>query len=354
MYFSVPSFYNLFIADRKAYLREMRLNFWKGTCYKMNTKARNRQYQCKKQKSLKERIVLELKRNWGLYLLVSIPLAYLIIFKYIPMYGVQIAFREYKPGQGFSSGEWVGLKYFMRFLTHYNFKKIMLNTISISLYSLATFPLPIILALLLNYVRNQRFKKTVQMVSYAPYFISTVVMVGMILQFLDAKTGIINILVKLLGGEAQNWMAKPEYFRHIYIWTDVWQGLGYSSIMYISALASVSPELHEAAIIDGANIRQRIWHVDLPGILPTVSIMLILRCGSILSVGYEKIYLMQNNLNLSISEIISTYVYKEGLTAAVPQYSYSTAVNLFVSVINIIMLLCVNKITKKFSGNSLL
>ena len=307
----------------------------------------------RKRKTWIEKLLTEVRRHWGLYVLVSVPLAYLIIFKYIPMYGVQIAFRDYKVGQGFSSGKWVGLKHFIKFLNFYDFKKLMLNTAAISFYSLLTFPFPIILALLLNYIKSQRFKKTVQMITYAPHFISTVVMVGMILQFLDAKNGIVNILISMCGGEAQNWMAKPAYFRHIYIWSGVWQGIGYSSIMYISALSSVSPELHEAAVIDGANILQRMWNVDLPGILPTVSIMLILRCGSILNVGYEKIYLMQNSLNLPVSEVISTYVYKEGFTSGMPRYSYSAAVNLFISVINIILLLTVNKLADKFSNSSL-
>ena len=305
------------------------------------------------QKKIKERILLEVKRNWGLYLLVSVPLAYLIIFKYVPMYGVQIAFRDYKPGLGISGSEFVGFKHFVKFLTNYKFKEIMWNTIVISLYSLATFPLPVMFALLLNYVKNHRFKKTVQLVTYAPHFISTVVIVGMIIQFLDARNGVINQIVELLGGERQNFMAKEAYFRHIYVWTDVWQGLGYSAIMYIAALANVSPELHEAAIIDGANIPQRIWHVDLPGILPTLSIMLIMRCGSILSMGHEKIYLMQNSLNLGHSEVISTYVYKQGIASDIPQYSYSAAVGLFVSVINVILLLVTNQISKKASGNSM-
>lgn len=295
----------------------------------------------------------EFRRNWELYLLISIPMLYLILFKYVPMYGVQIAFRDYKVGLGILESEWVGLKHFVKFLTNYKFKSIMWNTIIISLYSLCTFPLPVILALLLNYIKNQFFKKSVQMITYAPHFISTVVMVGVLIQFFDARNGMFNQIIGLLGGDAKNYLAKVEYFRHIYIWSGVWQSLGYNSIMYIAALSGVSPELHEAAIIDGANIRQRIWHVDLPSILPTISIMLILRCGSILSVGYEKIYLMQNSLNLSQSEIISTYVYKQGLESAIPQYSYSTAVGLFVSVINLIMLLTVNKITSKMSGSSL-
>lgn len=304
-------------------------------------------------KPLKERLIREMRHNWELYLLVAIPLVYLIVFKYVPMYGVQIAFRDYKVGRGITGGQWVGLKHFIKFFTNYKFEEIMWNTVSISIYSLCTFPLPIILALLLNYVKNQRFKKAVQMVSYAPHFISTVVIVGMITQFLDTRTGVINQVIQLLGGETQNFLANPNYFRHIYIWSGVWQSLGYDSIMYIAALAGVSPELHEAAIVDGANILKRIWHVDLPTILPTVAIMLILRCGSILTVGYEKIFLMQNNLNLSQSEIISTYVYKQGIASSIPQYSYSTAVGLFVSIVNIIMLLIANKLTAKLAGSSL-
>ena len=186
-----------------------------------------------------------------------------------------------------------------------------------------------------------------------PHFISTVVIVGMLIKFMDARSGMINMIVELFGGEPKNFLAYPGYFKHIYVWSGEWQGIGYASVLYISALASVPLEHHEAAIMDGANIRQRIWHVDLPYIMPTVAIKLILACGSILSVGYSKIYLMQNNLNIEASEVISTYVYKQGLGRSVPQYSYSTAVNLFVAIINLIMLLIVNKITDKMSGNSL-
>lgn len=306
-----------------------------------------------RKKSVKEIILWEAKHNWELYLLIAIPMAYLIIFKYIPMWGVQIAFKNYKPGLGITGSEWVGLEHFRKFFTNYKFKEIMWNTIAISLYSLATFPIPIIFALLLNYARNQHFKKITQMVTYAPHFISTVVMVGIIVQFFDARSGVINQVIQLFGGSATNFLGYKEYFRHIYTWTGVWQGLGYGSIIYIAALSGVSSELHEAAIVDGASIPQRIWHVDLPSILPTITIMLILQCGSILSVGYEKIYLMQNSLNLGTSEIISTYVYKQGIASSIPQYSYSTAVGLFVSIVNVVMLLIVNKITDKLSGSSL-
>lgn len=306
-----------------------------------------------KRKSLPQRIAQELKKNWGLYLLVSLPVLYLVIFRYIPMYGVQIAFKDYSPVRTFANSPFVGLKHFERFINNHQFKQVFLNTLGISLYSLATFPVPVILALLLNYVTSMRFKKTVQMVSYAPHFISVVVMVGILMQFLDARTGVLNQILGLFGVPAQNFMAKAPYFRSIYVWSGVWQGMGYGSIIYIAALSGVSYELHEAAIVDGANILKRIWHIDLPSILPTVSIMLILNCGSILSVGYEKIFLMQNSLNLQVSEIISTFVYKQGIQAALPQYSYATAIGLFISVINMFMLLIVNGISGKLSGNSL-
>ncbi len=304
-------------------------------------------------KTLWYRICREFRLNWGLYLLVILPLAFLILFKYVPMYGVQIAFRDFKIAHGITGSKFVGFKHFEKFLTNYKFKDIMWNTISLSLYSLLTFPLPIMLAMLLNYIPNKRFQKTVQLITYAPHFITTVVIVGMIIQFLDARSGVVNRLLELVGIPAQNYMGNPKAFPHIYVWTNVWQNVGYNSIMYIAALSSVSPELHEAAIIDGATIPQRIRHVDLPGILPTVSIMLIMRLGSVLSVGYEKIYLMQNSLNLATSEVISTYVYKQGLQSLIPQYSYSTAVNLFVSVVNVIMLVLANRISKKMSGSGL-
>lgn len=269
------------------------------------------------------------------------------------MYGVQIAFRDYTPVRTFSNSPFVGWKHFERFFNNPRFFQIILNTLSVSVYSLLTFPLPILLALMLNYMPAQRFKKTVQLISYAPHFISTVVMAGIILQFLDTRSGLVNIILNAFGKDAVNFMSRPEYFYHIYVWSGVWQSVGYNSIIYIAALSGVSPELHEAAIVDGANIIKRIWHVDLPSIMPTISILLIMSCGSILSVGYEKIYLLQNNLNSSVSEVISTYVYKQGIVAATPQYSYATAVGLFVSVLNVIMLITVNGITRKLSGSSL-
>ena len=295
----------------------------------------------------------DLRKNIGLYALILFPLIYLILFKYWPMYGVQIAFRDYSPVRSVLGSPWVGLKYVRKFLTNYQFKNIIRNTLTISLYSLATFPLAIVFALMLDYARPPRFVRFVQMVSYAPHFISTVVMVGIILQFFDLNNGLFNALIRAFGGTPVNFMGKPEYFYSIYIWTGVWQTIGYSSIIYISALSGVPMELHEAAIVDGANIPRRIWHIDLPCILPTVSILLIMRCGSILNVDFEKVYLMQNNLNRNVSEIISTYVYKQGLTSSIPQYSYAAAIGLFTAIINVILLLIVNKITGKLSGSSL-
>ena len=221
--------------------------------------------------------------------------------------------------------------------------------------ALPIFPLGLVLALLLNYVPSARFRKTVQMVSYAPHFISTVVMCGMITQFLDARSGLINVLLRYVGVQPRNWMTYPEYFRHIYVWSGVWQGLGYSSIIYIAALSGVSPELHEAAIVDGANIFQRMWNVDIPSVLPTFCILLIMRCGSIMSVGFEKVLLLQNNLNKSASEIISTFTYNIGLNSsgAMPQYSYGAAIGLFTSLVNMALLLLVNTVTKKLSGSGL-
>jgi len=295
----------------------------------------------------------EFRKNWGLYLLVAGPVVYLIVFKYIPMYGVQIAFRDYTPVRTVNSSPFVGLKHFRRFFNYTFAVNVIRNTLTISLYSLLTFPLPILLALMLNYMPSRRFKKAVQQISYAPHFISTVVMAGIILQFLDARTGLLNIIMSVFGRAPMNFMSKPDYFYHIYIWSGVWQGLGYGSIIYIASLSSVSPELHEAAIVDGATILRRIWNVDLPSILPTISILLIMSCGSILSVGYEKIYLLQNNLNSQVSEVISTFVFKQGILASTPQYSYATAVGLFVSAINVVMLITVNRIVRKLSGSAL-
>ncbi len=295
----------------------------------------------------------DVRRDRMLYLMILAPLAFLLVFSYAPMYGVQIAFRDYNIINGIWDSPWVGLKHIRKFFSSYMFWRLMKNTLALSAYSLAVFPLSLVLALLLNYMPNRRYKKTVQMVSYIPHFLSTVVMCGMVLQFLDQRTGMLNAFLGLFGVPAQSFMANPSAFPHVYIWSGVWQGVGYGSVIYIATLAGVSPELHEAAIIDGANIWQRIWHVDIPGVLPTFCILLIMRCGSIMNVDFEKILLLQNDLNGKVSEVISTYVYKQSFQNTFPQYSYSAAIGLFTSLVNMALLVTVNWASKRLSGSSL-
>ena len=246
----------------------------------------------------------------------------------------------------------MGLQNFVQFFSSPSSVRTIWNTLVIGVYQLvAGFPIPIILAVALNEVGNRFFKKTVQMVTYAPYFISTVVLVGMMFQVMDLRNGIVNHFITALGGEAINFMGEADMFRHIYVWSGVWQSAGYNSIIYIAALAGVSKELQEAAIIDGASRLKRIWHVDLPAIAPQIIILLIFNVGSVMGVGYEKVYLMQNSLNTSKSEVISTFVYKVGLVNA--DYGFSTAVGLFNSLISIILLTTTNFIAKKLSDTSL-
>nr|WP_307991768.1 ABC transporter permease subunit [uncultured Niameybacter sp.] len=294
----------------------------------------------------------QILRHWQLYLILLIPVVLVAIFSYGPMYGVQIAFKDYIPSYGISGSKWVGLKHFQSFIGSHQFPRLIGNTLMISVYGLiAGFPVPIILALALNECMNAKFKKIVQMVTYAPHFISTVVMVGIVLLILSPTSGILNQFIQLFGGEPIDYMAKPEWFKSIYVWSGVWQGMGYSSIIYIAALAGIDPTLHEAAVVDGATRLQRIWHVNIPGILPTVTILLIMNFGSIMSVGYEKILLMQNKLNMPTSDVISTFVYRVGLVDA--QYSFSAAVGLFNALINFGLLMLVNAIAKKLGETSL-
>lgn len=284
-------------------------------------------------------------RNWQYYVLLLPAVIYLFIFNYIPIYGVQIAFRDFSARRGIWGSEWVGLEFFKKFVEYPNFSLIIKNTLTLGLYTLATFPCAIVFALMLNEVQNRKFKKAVQMISYMPYFLSTVVVCSMITLFFNERTGVINALIEVLGGTRTDFMTKPQYFADIYVWSGVWQTLGWNSIIYIAALSSVPAELVEAAKVDGAGRLRVIWHVNLPCILPTIAIMLILACGNILNVGFEKTFLLQNSLNLSASQVISTYVYEIGLRGG--QYSYSTAIGLFNNIINIILLFLVNSIVKK-------
>lgn len=292
-------------------------------------------------------------RDWQLYLLILIPTIYVVIFYYGPMYGLQIAFRDFRPMDGITGSEWVGLQWFEKFLTLPEFKKIFINTITLSAYSLIVgFPLPIIFALAINAVRGKRFKKVVQNVSYMPHFISLAVAVSIVNMVFSPVSGIYGSIYSLLGGSGYpvDFRSTAGAFRHIYVWSGIWQGLGWSSIIYISALSSVSPELHEAAKIDGASRFKRVLHIDFPSIAPTAAVMLIMRCGSIISVGFEKVYLMQTTLNLKTAEVISTYVYKVGM-GNFRDFSYGTAVNLFETVINLIMLIIANRLSKRLSDD---
>ena len=294
----------------------------------------------------------KLKRDFPLILFVLPGLIITFIYSYIPMYGVQIAFRKYNPNKGFMGSQWVGMQHFIRFFNSPYFATTLKNTFILSIYSIIVgFPIPIIFALMLNSFRHKKYRKIVQTVTYAPNFISTVVMCGMLILFLSPSVGIINNVIKSLGGDAINFMAEEKYWRHIYVWSGVWQGMGWSSVIYFAALSGISPELHEAAICDGATKFQRIRYIDLPGILPTATILLIMSCGSVLSVGFEKVFLLQNDLNKGVSEVISTYVYQVGLIDR--NLSYSSAIGLFNSAVNAVMLIVVNKISDKLSGTSL-
>jgi putative aldouronate transport system permease protein len=294
----------------------------------------------------------DLSRHWELYLFVLPAVLYYLIFHYYPMYGVQIAFRNYLPTLGFLDSPWVGLQHFRRFFHSFHFWTLLKNTLGISVYQLAvSFPLPIVFALMLNEIRHTWFKRTVQTITYAPHFISTVVIVGMLLLFLSPSNGIVNMLIKALGGEPIHFMTKPEYFKTIYVLSGAWQRTGWSTIIYLAVLSGVDPCLYEAASIDGASKLQKILNIDIPSILPTAIILLILNCGHMMNVGFEKVYLMQNPLNMIASDVISTYVYRAGLLGA--EFSFATAVGLFNSIVNLILLLTVNRLAKKLGRQGL-
>lgn len=293
-----------------------------------------------------------LKKDWSLWTFCIPGIILTFIFSYIPMYGVQIAFRRFNAKQGIWGSPWVGLRYFQRFIDSPYFVRTVTNTLILSIYGLiVSFPIPILLALMLNAFRHKRYRKVIQTITYAPNFISTIVMCGMLILFLSPSVGIINTVIKSFGGEAINFMAKKEYWRHLYVWSGVWQGMGWSSVIYFAALSGISPELHEAAKCDGATKFQIIRYIDFPSILPTATIQLILSCGSILSIGFEKAFALQNDLNTSVSEIISTYVYKVGMIDN--NMSYSSAIGLFNTMVNLVILIIVNKAADKMSGTSL-
>lgn len=298
----------------------------------------------------------QMKRRWQLYVFLVLPVIWILIFAYQPMFGVQIAFKDFNPVDGIFGSKWVGLDNFKRFYNSFMFKTTITNTVRISLYSLfVNIPLSIIFALQLNSITNLRYKKFVQTVTYIPHFISTVVLVGIIRQVLNPVTGLYGALYGLFSNASYpvDLLGKAKLFIHIYVWSGIWKNLGWSTIIYIAALSAVSPELHESAEIDGASRFKRVIHIDLPTLLPTASIMLILNAGRIMSVGFEKVFLMQNSLNTQYSEVLSTYVYKVGMTAGGNNYSYSSAISFFNSVINCSMLILVNFICRRMSSTSL-
>ena len=298
---------------------------------------------------------INVRRRWQLFLFLLIPVIWVLIFNYAPMVGIQIAFRKYKIRDVIWGSRWVGLANFTKFFGSYQFQRVLVNTIRVSLYSLAAgFPLHIVLALCMNALTNQRYKKFIQTLTYIPHFISTVVMVGMLMQIFNSNTGLYGRLGWLFTGQRpDDILSQASVFPHMYVWSGVWQGMGWSSIIYMAALSSVDASLHEAAEIDGASRFQRCIYIDFPCILPTATILLIMNAGNIMSVGFEKVFLMQNSLNLSTSEVISTYVYKVSLTASGSDFSYGTAIGLFNSVINLMLLVIVNFISKRLTENSL-
>lgn len=292
-----------------------------------------------------------IKRHWQLYIVALLPVVYLVMFRYVPIWGSQIAFKDYNLAKGIAGSPWAGMKHFIKFFESPQFSRLLVNTMGLSLYNIlvGVFP-PILLALALNYARQKYFGRSVQMITYMPYFISTVLVVGIFSQVLSLS-GPVNAFVKNLGGSAIQFMGSPKWFKTVYVLSDVWKNTGYNAVVYLAALAAVSPEQHEAAIVDGASIWQRIRHVDVPGLLPTAVVLLIMACGRVLTMGAEKVLLMQNQLNMQASDIISTYVYRIGLESM--QYSYSTAIGLFQSVVSLLMLVAVNAISRRINETSL-
>lgn len=296
---------------------------------------------------------MRIRRNWGLYLLLFPAVVIMVLFTYQPMFGIVIAFKNFTPADGIWGSTWAGFKYFEQFFNSYQFWPTIKNTLVISIYSiLVTFPLPIVMAILCNQITSRGYRKFFQVATYLPHFISTVVMCGMIILFLSPSTGVISKLLSYIGVTMPNIMGQPGAFPSVYVWTEAWQHVGWDSILYIAALSAIDPALYEAATVDGASKWQKILKIDLPLLLPTATIMFILRSGSVMSVGFEKVYLLQNSLNMPASEIISTYVYKMGLVSN--QYSLSSAINLFNNIINLVLLASVNFISGKMSKTSLI
>ena len=301
------------------------------------------------------RLIKNIRARWQIYLLLLVPIAYIIIFAYIPMAGLVIAFKRYNFSLGIFGSPWVGMANFQRFFESYKFVQVLTNTVTLSFYSLLiNFPIPIIFALLLNAMPARKYQKIIQTITYIPHFFSTVIMVGLVFQLLNNRIGLYGALMLAITKHLPpDILAIGGAFKHIYVWSAVWQNTGYSSIIYFAALSNVDPTLHEAALVDGATRFQRVLYVDIPSILPTASILLILAVGGIMSVAFEKTLLMQNPLNINYSEVISTYVYKVGLASGINDFSLSTAIGMFNSVINFMLLILANFGSKKLSGSGI-
>ncbi|MBQ6416860.1 MAG: sugar ABC transporter permease [Butyrivibrio sp.] len=301
---------------------------------------------------MKNKILGNIKKYYQLYILLLPSAILLFCFAYLPMVGIVIAFQNYSPALGILKSPFVGMKNFMQYFRSYQFAVTIKNTLVLSLYSiLVGFPLPILLALMCNQMKTRGFKKVFQVITYLPHFISTMVMCGLILIFLSPSSGLFANLFKLLGHEFPNVMSSAAGFKHVYVWSDIWQHLGWDSIIYLAALAGIDPTYYEAATVDGASTLQKIKYIDIPMIMPTAMVLLIMRAGSILGIGFEKVFLLQNVQNIMSSEIISTYVYKMGMQSM--QYSLSTAIGLFNTVVNVIVLVLVNLMAKKLTDSSL-
>jgi putative aldouronate transport system permease protein len=298
------------------------------------------------------RLARKMKEAWRLYVLLLPAIVFVVLFRYGPMFGLQLAFKSYSPRLGIWGSPWIGFGQFLRFFSYYRFGQVLLNTVVLALYKLAVgFPLPIILALCLNEVRNRRLKKTIQTITYAPYFISVVVVVGITTQLFNAHYGPLGALASALRGSPIDVMSDPKTFRHLFVWTDVWQLTGYQAILYIAALSAVNPELYEAAAIDGASKVRRILSIDIPALMPTATILLILEAGRVMDISFEKVILLQSSLNLRTSEVLTTYIYKAGLIEG--QFDFATAGGLFNSAINFCLVVAVNKIASKLGETSL-
>lgn len=296
----------------------------------------------------------DMRRNWQLYALLVPAIAMVFIFCYLPLYGIQIAFKNFRAIDGIWGSAWVGLDHFKAFFNSYYFERLISNTFLLNIYGLLWgFPLPIIMAILINQIRAGRYKRFVQTAIYVPHFISPVVMVGVLFLFLSPSSGMVNTVITALGGKAINFTMEPSWFRTLFIGSDIWQHAGWNTILYIATLTGIDPGLYEAATIDGANKRQKIWHIDIPHLVPIIIMVLILNCGTLLASNTDKAYLLQTTGNVSISDIIGVYVYRLGFASPSPQYSYGAAIGLTINVINFVVIMTVNWISRKFSETSL-